>query len=180
MELEDALKNNLNTVEEIVLDEEKIVTYISLSKELCIHINTSKLLLQSLVDKIHKENPKILLNVTYIISGIVGDNRVWTTVCTADNLEKLRLKFTSIFYEHIYSVSKGNSTVDQNTYLLLNTFNDFNLCAGLIKSKECDKRTSNEIVNLKTNSQELLTLSDDKKPLIPPKKLKQESKQTLV
>lgn len=179
MELEDAVKNNLNTAKEIVLDEEKIVTYISLSKDLCIHINTSKLLLQNLVDKIHKENPKILLNVVYIISGIVGDNRVWTTVCAADNLEKLRLKFTSIFYEHIYSVNKGNSTVDQNMYLLLNTFNDFNLCAGLIKSKECDKRTSNEIVNLKTNSQELLTFSDDKKPLIPAKKVKQESKQTL-
>lgn len=179
MELEDAVKNNLNTAKEIVLDEEKTVTYISLSKDLCIHINTSKLLLQNLVDKIHKENPKILLNVVYIISGIVGDNRVWTTVCAADNLEKLRLKFTSIFYEHIYSVNKGNSTVDQNMYLLLNTFNDFNLCAGLIKSKECDKRTSNEIVNLKTNSQELLTFSDDKKPLIPAKKVKQESKQTL-
>lgn len=178
MELEDTFKNNLNTVKELILDEERLVTYISLSKDLCIHVNTSKLLLHHLIDKIHSENPKILLNVTYIISGSIGDNKVWTTVCTADNLTQIKLKFKNIFYEHVYSVNKGNSTVDPNAYLLLNTFNDFNLCTGLIKSKECDKRTSNEIVNLKTNSQELATTSESKKCIDPPKKIKQESKQT--
>ncbi|CAH0723781.1 unnamed protein product, partial [Brenthis ino] len=177
MDSDDGFKNDFNTVKELVLDEEKIVTYVSLSKDLCVHVNTGKKILHGLIDNIREENPKIKLNVSYVISGIIDDNQAWTTVCSEDELKKLRLSFKTIFFEHIYSVSKGVTCVDRNAYLLLNSFADLNLCKGLIKSNECNKRTSDEIESLKTISQESVTLPSENKQLAGANKIKLESKQ---
>lgn len=179
MDSDDSFKIDFNTAKELVLDEEKIVTYISLSKDLCIHVNTGKKILHCLIDSIREENPKIKLNVSYVISGIIDDNQAWTTVCSEDELKKLRLSFKTIFFEHIYSVSKGATCVDPTAYLLLNRFADLNLCKGLIKSNECNKRTSDEIGNLKTISQDSVTLPSENKPLAGANKIKLESNHAL-
>ncbi|XP_045767170.1 DNA polymerase delta subunit 3 [Maniola jurtina] len=175
MDAEDSYKTNLNTVTEMILDEEKLVTYITLSKDLCMHVNNSKQLLSRAVQKIREEQPNIQLNVSYIISGMSGSDAAIMTICTENDLDKLRKSLCVVFFYHVYSVCKGYSGVDNAAFLLFNKYEDYNLCPGLIRSKECIKRTSDEIGNLKTNSQEAIVLEN--KPLIVAnKKLKQEPK----
>lgn len=175
MESEESFKTSLNTVKEMLLDEEKIVTYVSLSKDLCVHINTGKKLLQVIVKQISEQCPDVKLNVNYIISGITDENKARTTVCTEEELKNLKTTFKTILYEHVYSVSKGSLKTDHVAYLLLNKFDDYQLCAGLIKNTECNKHTSEEIGSLKSNSQQATTIKS-KDSVIPQKKIKSESK----
>lgn len=175
MESEESFKTSLNTVKEMLLDEEKIVTYVSLSKDLCIHINTGKKLLHVIVKQISEQCPDVKLNVNYIISGITDENKARTTVCTEEELKNLKTMFKTILYEHVYSVSKGSPKTDHVAYLLLNKFDDYHLCAGLIKNIECNKHTSDEIGSLKSNSQQATTI-ESKDSVIPQKKIKSESK----
>ncbi|CAG4970858.1 unnamed protein product [Parnassius apollo] len=157
----------------MILDEEKLVTYISLSKELCLHVNESKILLQKLIEDIRNKNPKIALNINYIISGITDKNVAKTTVCMETELSVIKKSFEAIFFEHIYSVSKGFSRVDNASLLTTNKFEDFTLCTGIIKCSECSKRTADEIGVLKSNSQNYVSI-DNKIQNIPPKKIKNE------
>lgn len=175
MESEESFITSLNTVKEMLLDEEKIVTYVSLSKDLCIHINTGKKLLHVIVKQISEQCPDVKLNVNYIISGITDENKARTTVCTEEELKNLKTMFKTILYEHVYSVSKGSPKTDHVAYLLLNKFDDYHLCAGLIKNIECNKHTSDEIGSLKSNSQQATTI-ESKDSVIPQKKIKSESK----
>ncbi|CAH2085516.1 unnamed protein product [Euphydryas editha] len=175
METEESFKANLNTLKEMILDEEKIVTYVSLSKDLCIHINTSKKLLHLIAKNIVEQCPDVKLNVNYIISGITDDNKARTTVCTEEELNNIKMTLKTIFYDHVYSVSKGSPLTDHAAYLLLNKFDDFHLCAGLIKNIECNKNTPDEIGSLKSNSQQAASI-ESKKTIIPQNKIKTESK----
>ncbi|XP_046967046.1 DNA polymerase delta subunit 3 [Vanessa cardui] len=174
MDLDESLETNLNTLKNMILDEEKIVTYISLSRDLCIHINKSKQLLHLFVRKIPKEYPDIKLNVNYIVSGLTEDSKARTTVCTEDDLKNLKTSFKIVFYEHVYSVNKGSPRTDHAAYLLVCKFDDFNLCAGLIKSSECNKMTIDEIGGLKENSRQ--TVTNGGLESVPQKKIKTESK----
>lgn len=175
MESEESFKTSLNTVKEMLLDEDKIVTYVSLSKDFCIHINTGKKLLHVIVKQISEQFPDVKLNVNYIISGITDENKARTTVCTEEELKNLKTMFKTILYEHVYSVSKGSPKTDHVAYLLLNKIDDYHLCAGLIKNIECNKHTSDEIGSLKSNSQQAITI-ESKDSVIPQKKIKSESK----
>ncbi|XP_045449338.1 DNA polymerase delta subunit 3 [Melitaea cinxia] len=175
MESEESFKTSLNTVKEMLLDEEKIVTYVSLSKDLCIHINTGKKLLHVIVKQIAEQCPDVKLNVNYIISGITDENKARTTVCTGEELKNLKTTFKTILYEHVYSVSIGSPKTDHAAYLLLNKFDDYHLCAGSIKNIECNKHTFDEIGSLKSNSQQATTI-ESKDSVIPQKKIKSESK----
>lgn len=157
-------EENLNSLKEMLLDEKKLVTYVSLSKEMCIHVNESKALLRQIVDYLKKKDPDIELNVNYIVSGLLDNNRAQTTVCNETELEVLKKKLKVIFYQHLYSVSVGASSVDNVSFMALNKFADFSLCTGLIKSQSCVKRSSDEIGSLKTTSQENVTI--DQKPSI--------------
>ncbi|CAK1579326.1 unnamed protein product [Parnassius mnemosyne] len=171
--MKENIKNYLNTVQEMILDEEKLVTYISLSKELCLHVNESKILLQKLIEDIREKNPKIALNINYIISGITDKNVAKTIVCTEAELSDLKKNFEAIFFEHIYSVNKGFSRVNNASLLTTNKFEDFTLCTGIIKCSECLKRTADEIGALKSNSQNRAII-DNKTENIPPKKIKKD------
>ncbi|XP_026485550.1 DNA polymerase delta subunit 3-like [Vanessa tameamea] len=174
MDSDESLETNLNTVKNMILDEEKIVTYISLSRDLCIHINKSKQLLHLLVRKIPEQCPNIKLNVNYIISGLTDDCKARTTICTEDDLKNLKSSLKTVFYEHVYSVNKGSPGTDHVAYLLVSKFDDFNLCAGLIKNSECNKMTIDEIGCLKGNNRQ--TVSNGGSDSIPQKKIKTESK----
>ncbi|XP_039750871.1 DNA polymerase delta subunit 3-like [Pararge aegeria] len=175
MDTEDSIQTNINTVEEMILDEEKIVTYITLSKDLCMHVNTCKQLLCNAIKKIQEEKPNVQLNISYIISGLSTNNTAITTLCTESDLDKVKKSLSPVFFHHVYSVSKGSPGVDNVALLLLHKFEDYSLCPGIIKSKECIKRTNDEIGKLKTNSQE--AVGPENKPLIVVnKKIKQELK----
>ncbi|XP_023934909.1 DNA polymerase delta subunit 3 [Bicyclus anynana] len=177
MDTDDCEITNINTIKEMILDEEKLVTYISISKDLCIHVNNSKKLLWSAVQQIREENPRIQLNISYIISGLCANKTAATTLCTEKELDELRKTFDTIFFYHVYSVSKGSSGVDHVALLLLNKYEDYSLCSGTIRSKHCIKRTSDELGNLKSHSQEAVVLQD-KPSTVANKKLKQEPKET--
>ncbi|XP_026759626.2 DNA polymerase delta subunit 3-like [Galleria mellonella] len=162
---------NLNTLKEMLLDEDRLITYVSLSKELCVHVNESKLLLNKIVDLIKKNHPTINLCVNYIISGLTDDNKAFTKICTDAEIDGIKKSSKLIFFQHIYSVAKGQPTVDNMAYTAINKIEDFLLCTGFIRSNLCIKRTVNEIGNLKSSSQEIATHT---KPVIPVKKVKEE------
>ncbi|XP_038218198.1 DNA polymerase delta subunit 3 [Zerene cesonia] len=167
METNEDNVSNLSTLKEIILDEGKLVTYISLSKDLCIHINSSKSLLKVFIETIRKNDPKQELSVSYLISGLIDDNKAKVSVCPANELENIKKTFKIIFFQHVYSVCKGTSHVDSAAYVSLNKYDDFNLCSGVIKNSNCMKRSFEEITSLKSNSQEVLV---DKKPILLQKK----------
>ncbi|XP_045496475.1 DNA polymerase delta subunit 3-like [Colias croceus] len=166
METEDN-ESNLSTLKEMILDEGKLVTYITLSKDLCIHVNRSKSLLKDFIESIKQDNPKQELSVNYLISGLIDDNKAKVSVCPKDELVKMQKTFKIIFFQHIYSVCKGTSHVDPSAYVSLNKYDDFNLCSGVIRNSNCIKRSFEEINNLKSKSQEVIV---DKKPILSQKK----------
>lgn len=173
---EETLQANMTTLKEMVLDEERLVTYVSLSKELCIHVNDSKLLLNKLVEDIKQKGPVDTVNVSYIISGITEDFKGRTTVAAEQNVADARNTFKTIFFEHVYSISKGLPNVDKVAFLAVSKFEDFPLCTGLIKSNLCVKRSTDEISTLKSNSQ--ITEQVESKPSNSlQKKIKTESKE---
>lgn len=142
---------NLKTLEELILDEERLVTYAYLSKKLCIHVNDSKNLLLSFVNKFKSAKPNESLYVNYIVSGLIDNNKARTIVCSDDEVAIVKKELNPIFYEHIYSVSKA--TQDNNIILsVVNKYSDFRSCLGLIKNTSCSKYSSSEIDNLKLSS----------------------------
>lgn len=145
---------SVESVKELILDEQKLVTYVSLSKELCIHINDSKNLLRLVVDEIKEKQPDVQLNINFIVSGLLNDNNsARTLVCSEKDLDDQKTKFKNVFFQHIYSVSQGLSNMDCAALVSVNRFEDFPLCTGLIKSNSCSKRTTDEIGALKYKSQ---------------------------
>ncbi|XP_072929217.1 DNA polymerase delta subunit 3-like [Epargyreus clarus] len=172
--MEDIFEANKSMLKSMLLDEEKLITYVSLSKDLCIHVNNSKLLLKRIVNSVRQDRPDLQLNVTYILSGATDSNNAKTIVCPEEDLGKQKESFKNIFFEHIYSVNMGRPRVDTAAYLTVNKFDDFVLCSGLIKSSQCDKRTSVEIGNLKSSSHEI-TVPEKSKSLPASSKIKQES-----
>lgn len=128
------LELNLKTLKEIILDEQRLVTYITLSKELCVHVNEAKLLLMKAVEDIKANQPNTDLNVTYIISGLSDSSTGQTTVCSETDLTRVKKTFDTIFFRHIYSLSKGSSSLDKVGILATNKLDDLPLCIGLIKN----------------------------------------------
>ncbi|XP_075976049.1 uncharacterized protein LOC142976521 [Anticarsia gemmatalis] len=174
----DTFKNNLKTLKELILDEQKLVTYISLSRELCIHVNEAKSLLKHIIQDLRNSQPKTDIYVCYVISGLLDNNSACTTVCTEADKEELRKTLKIIFYEHVYSVSRGVQSVDNVAFTAINKFEDFPLCTGLIKANSCVKRTDDEIGNLKSSSHHAIT--NESKPPVSIKKNTTEKKKELV
>lgn len=177
MDTQEAYKTNLITIKEMILDEEKLVSYVTISKDLCMHVNICKQLLCSVIREIREEHPDVRLSICYIVSGLSADNCILTTICTENELDNLKKSLKTVYFHHVYSVCKGSRALDNVALLLLNKYEDYSLCPGVIRSKDCIKRTSDEIGNLKTNSQEAIVLEN--KPPITNKKLKQERKPVL-
>lgn len=174
---ESTFRTNLNTLREMILDENKLVTYVSLSKELCIHVNDSKSLLRKIVEDSKTKQPTVDLNVTYILSGLSEDYKARTTVCLEEDIEKIKKSLKSVFFEHIYSISKGFPAIDNAAFLATNKFEDLPLCIGLIKSSLSSKRSTKEIGDLKSHSQERVNV-EEKQTLSkkPKEELKNEEK----
>ncbi|CAD0200361.1 unnamed protein product [Chrysodeixis includens] len=173
----DTFKSNLNTVKELILDENKVVTYVSLSKDLCIHVNDAKSLLKRIVQDIRKDRPSTKLYVCHIISGLQDNNCGMTTVCSEEDLEKIKNTLRLVFYEHVYCVSRGLQTADNAVLSSLNRFEDLSLCTGLIKGDVCTKRTENELGSL--ISKKHTTIIESKTPSAQLKKSNDKAKETV-
>ncbi|CAG9121051.1 unnamed protein product [Plutella xylostella] len=156
-------KENMNIVKEMVLDEERLVTYATLSKELLIHVNVSKSLLKAVVDDIRQNLPKTELSISHVISGLSRDHQARTTVCLESELQAVKDAMETVFFNHIYSVCKGTPKVDNVALMAVNKFEDFPLCVGLIKGNSCVKRSLEEIGSLKTTSHDVASTSQPQK-----------------
>lgn len=171
------LETNMTTLKEMVLDEERLITYVSLSKDLCVHVNDSKSLLNKFVENIRRKDSVNTINVSYLISGMTDDHKGRITVTEELNIADARKTFKSIFFEHVYSVSKCARIVDNVAFLAVSKFDDIPLCTGLIKSNSCIKRSSDEIGTLKSNSQSVHIEPKPSNPFV--KKVKAEPKETV-
>ncbi|KAJ0177774.1 hypothetical protein K1T71_006647 [Dendrolimus kikuchii] len=159
---------NIKTLKEIIFDEQRLVTYISVSKELCMHVNEVKVLLKNFIEDIKNTRPDIVLNINFIVAGLSKDNRARITVCAEGDLKTTVNSLKSVFFQHVYSICQGLSSVDNAVLASTNNFDDFPLCIGLIKGTSCSKRSSDEIGILKTNSQDAI---EEPKVVIPFKKV---------
>lgn len=168
--------SNLNSLKSMVLDEGKLVTYITLSKDLCIHVNSSKLLMKKFVKTVRREQPKLELNINYLISGLVEDTKVKISVCSEDELDDLKKSFKVVFFVHEYSISKGSPSKNYAAFVSLNKYDDLNLCPGIIKSHDTIKRSHEEITNLKSSSQDTNSVIKSITPQIKPKEIQAISK----
>ncbi|KAJ8724464.1 hypothetical protein PYW08_015938 [Mythimna loreyi] len=163
-------KANIKALKELILDEQKIVTYVSLSKELCIHVNEAKSLLCELIQNIRKTQPEIDLSVSYLVSGLLDDNSGCISVCSETDLGALKKTLKIIFYEHVYCVSRGSKSVDSVALTGINKFEDLPLCTGLIKANSCSKRTDKEIGNLISKNHAALNVPKTSSVELNPKK----------
>ncbi|XP_047505151.1 DNA polymerase delta subunit 3 [Pieris napi] len=169
MEMDDT---HMNLLKDMILDEGKLVTYLTLAKDLCIHINNSKLLMHSFIKSTREGNPKLELNINFLISGLIDENKVRVTVCSEDKLEEHKKTFKVVYFIHVYSISKGRSKENSAALVSVIKYDDFNLCPGIIKSQASIKRSDVEIGILKSSSQKKIVNRVDPQP----KKAKQEDK----
>ncbi|XP_045515293.1 DNA polymerase delta subunit 3 [Pieris brassicae] len=169
MEMDDT---HINLLKDMILDEGKLVTYLTLAKDLCLHINNSKLLMHSFIKSIREENPKLELNINFLISGLIDENKVKVAVCSEDKLEEYKKTFKVVYFIHVYSICKGMPKENSAALVTLTKYDDFNLCPGIIKSHASIKRSDVEIGILKSSSQKKIV----NQVVSHPKKAKQEDK----
>jgi DNA polymerase delta subunit 3 len=103
-----ALKLYLQNVEEYVMDEDKIVTYKWLSKNLGIHVNTAKQLLYTFATE-QKNN----VHITYLVGGFLSDGTgCKIQIVPEEDLIRVKAKFKTLTSEHVYSVQKTKALPD--------------------------------------------------------------------
>ncbi|GBC02090.1 hypothetical protein RclHR1_04440020 [Rhizophagus clarus] len=91
-------------VEQLVLQERKIVTYGWLSRYLNIHANKAKQLLYEFISE-YKSSKGNNIHAIYCICGLTADNKQHTvTLVTQEKLEAARKGFTCLTSLHVYSV----------------------------------------------------------------------------
>ncbi|KFM72813.1 DNA polymerase delta subunit 3, partial [Stegodyphus mimosarum] len=98
----------IDKLEQLICDENKIVTYKMLSRELKIHVNKAKMYM---FEFLMKQNLKANANlqVHYFLAGDVGqDNRkvMKVLVVSQDAVEQAKQKFRELTSCHIYSINK--------------------------------------------------------------------------
>ncbi|XP_072333609.1 DNA polymerase delta subunit 3 isoform X2 [Scyliorhinus torazame] len=100
----------VENIEELVADENRIVTYKMLSQFLGIHVNQAKQMLYYYVERKRKENSGAQLHVTYLLSGKAVENGTSchkVAVVREDQLEALKLKMLVTASVHVYSIQKA-------------------------------------------------------------------------
>lgn len=100
----------VENVEELVEDENRIVTYKMLSHSFGIHVNQAKQLLYHYVERKRKENSGAQLHVTYLVSGKSqedGNSCHKVAVVREDQLEAVKLKLLVTASVHVYSIQKA-------------------------------------------------------------------------
>jgi len=106
----------MENLEEWVLEDDKVVTYKYLSKNLKVHVNVAKQMLFNFV-----QSQKNKLGVVYLLSGLVtcdhGDNSAdfgtqqKVVLVKEADLDRVKAKFAEMLSQHIYSVQKSSESV---------------------------------------------------------------------
>ncbi|XP_067889115.1 DNA polymerase delta subunit 3 isoform X2 [Heterodontus francisci] len=100
----------VENIEELVADENRIVTYKMLSQFLGIHVNQAKQMLYYYVERKRKENSGAQIHVTYLVSGKAvedGTSCHKVAVVREDQLEAVKLKMQVTASVHVYSIQKA-------------------------------------------------------------------------
>ncbi|EEB18689.1 DNA polymerase subunit delta, putative [Pediculus humanus corporis] len=145
------LKSYLETLEELIIDENKIVTYKSLSKSLGIHVNTSKQLLYTFLLQCKDKNSNIC--ATHLLAGKLNDGSLNVTIVNENEKENEKKKFLEITSDHIYSVQKGKAL--KEIKILAGVANNLGNKESnyVIKCSDCSKNNENEFhTSEKSNS----------------------------
>lgn len=154
------LNEYMETLAGYVFDNDKLVTYKWLSKELQIHVNLAKQILLEFYEKYHKDN----IECTYLLIGHLKDNGMRMEVVKESALSKAKEKFNKIISEHLYSVHKPLDDLN----LLASEFSgagDVNYSA--IKCDACKERSDEEMQLLRwgTAAKKFTTQNVNSKPV---------------
>lgn len=97
------LNEHLETLAGHVFDNDKLVTYKWLSKELQVHVNIAKQILWKFYQKYHSSNN---IECTYLLIGHLKEKGMHVEVVRDSDVSKAKEKFIKIISEHVYSVHK--------------------------------------------------------------------------
>lgn len=120
-----------------VFDNDKLVTYKWLSKELRVHVNVAKQILGKFYQKYHKDDN---IECTYLLIGHLKDKGMRVEVVRGSDVSKAKDKFSKIISEHIYSVHKPIVDLE---LLATSGAGDANYSA--IKCDACKERSDEEM-----------------------------------
>ncbi|KAM4796380.1 DNA polymerase delta subunit 3 [Rhinophrynus dorsalis] len=101
----------LENIDELVTDQNKIVTYKWLSHTLGVHVNQAKQMLYDYVTRKRKENTSAQVHVTYLVTGKCIQNGYSfhkVAVVKEEKLEATKAKLTVVANVHVYSIQKAS------------------------------------------------------------------------
>ncbi|XP_076246569.1 uncharacterized protein LOC143186725 [Calliopsis andreniformis] len=151
----ESLDEYLETVAGFLFDNDKLVTYKWLSKELEIHVNIAKHVLWEFWQRHKKEKS---FDCTFLLMGLLHDGGMRVEVVKETDLSIAKEKFTKILSEHIYSLQK---VLPEIQVLGLSDNGDIKFSA--IKCLENNERSDEEMHTLRwgTISTEIPCVSED-------------------
>merc|ERR1711928_104695 len=98
----------LESVDEFLIDEHKIVTFEWLSQSVGIHVNLAKSVLEKYAENWRDKKQDKALTVVYSVGGFIGKNlRIILT--SEECLPKVKLSFDKLLFTHIYSIQQKKS-----------------------------------------------------------------------
>jgi len=145
----------MENLEEWIEEEDHVVTYKYISRNLKVHVNVAKQMLYNFVESRKSSGSK--LGVVYLVSGLIsrkgGEDEANAGSCQKvvlvkeKDLEGVKAKFTEVLSEHIYSVQKSPENITMTSLFLADKSSpghDFTAAAGLtsIKHKAAVPRES--------------------------------------
>ncbi|XP_015904850.1 DNA polymerase delta subunit 3 [Parasteatoda tepidariorum] len=105
-------------LEQLILDENELVTYKMLSKELKIHVNEAKKFLSEFFTA-QSSKGEMKLFAHYFLSGFIvkdGFRCKKIIIVSEEKLEQIKKEFDEVDCIHIYSVNKGGSRDDSSIF----------------------------------------------------------------
>ncbi|XP_054012698.1 DNA polymerase delta subunit 3-like [Hylaeus anthracinus] len=99
----DSLDEYLETVAGYIFDNDKLVTYKWLSKELEVHVNIAKQILWAFWQRYKEEKS---FECSFLLMGVLHDSGMRVEVLKEKDLSRGKEKFAKIVSEHVYSLQK--------------------------------------------------------------------------
>ncbi|XP_034942132.1 DNA polymerase delta subunit 3 [Chelonus insularis] len=133
------MEGYLETLSGYINDEDKMVTYKWLSKELEVHVNVAKKILEEYWSQ-HKSNTNDSIVATIMLIGHTKDGEMRVEVVKEENLEIAKEKYEKIISEHLYSLQKSLPDIQ-----LLAETGKGDITYGAIKCEKSNIRSDEEL-----------------------------------
>lgn len=157
----ESLDEYLETVTGYIFDNDKIVTYKWLSKELEVHVNIAKQILWEFWRRYKGEKT---FDCAFLLMGLLHDGGMRVEVAKEKDLPTVKEKFTTVLSEHIYSLQKVLPEIH-----LLGLTENGDVKYSAIKCLENNERSDEEIHKLRWGaaSSEVQSIPQEKAKPIP-------------